>query len=129
MNLTEGGIYTPSGGTTISLTLTGKQVVGGGEYINSAETDFFARESMIVSYKPATVDSKGAVTKSRCSLAINRPKRDTDTGEVMYNVGRIQLEIDPISGIPEADNIRLMMISALNSASMVDFWRTGTKPA
>lgn len=113
----------------MTLSLTGKQVVGGGEYINSAETDFFARESLVASYKPATVDSKGSVTKSRCTVTINRPRKDPDTGEVMYNVGRIQLEIDPISGIAEADNIRLLMVSALLDSEMLAFWQTGAKPA
>jgi len=127
--LNEGGSYTPSGGTSITFDPTGKTVSGGKEFVNSSETDFFERESMTISYRAPSVNNDGSVTKAKCTCTIVRPRKDTTTGIVTYNLVRIQLEVDPIAGVTDMDNLRSLALSALSDTEMTLFWQTGAIPS
>lgn len=129
ISLNENGAYAPSGGTAIGFTATGTTVTGGREYINTAETDFFARESLTITYRAPSVQTDGSFSKGKYTAKVQRPRRDATTGVVTYNLIRIELEVDPIAGTTEGDNLRSLASSVLSDAELTDFWRTGGTPA
>lgn len=126
--LNEDGSYSPTGGTAIAFTASGKEVTGGKEYINAAETNFFARESVALASRAPALGSDGRYSKQKCDMVIRRPAT-LASGEVVQNLVRVTFEIHPESGATVSDNLRSIVLSALSDTELLDFIRYGAIPA
>jgi len=113
------------GGSDMTFTEDGVQVANGVHVSNAANTDFLTRENCTFKYRPPTQKSDGSWTKGKCTMIYVEPGVDAN-GKMKYDLGRVELELDPTSAATVGTNICFMLGQMLTQAATLAFRTSGS---
>lgn len=125
MPIAEGTSLGTSGGTNITLSITGVDVPGGVQLIVVEDTNFQTRRTVTAKYRPASINpATGKYGKDKKSMVFVEPIVLED-GSVVFNTLRLEREVHPST--PEATVADYNVIGAqlLFRAEAAGFWRNG----
>lgn len=125
MILKKTGTNSVTGGTDITYVADGSQVNGGVAVVNSAGTDFRTRENCVFRNRKPSYDSKAKIwSKDKKSVVLQIPKL-LASGEVTFNLIRIEREVHPESTAAEALELNIQGAQLLFDADTTSFWAVG----
>jgi len=126
MSLLAGGTVSASGGTAQVFADDGVTIVNGLHLIVPADADYQTRRSCTIKYRAPAVDAKtGHYTKDKKSVTYAVPIV-LATGEVVFNVMRIEREVHPSTSAANAAELCTIGAQMLCDADLTAFWATGS---
>lgn len=114
-----------TGGTDITFTETGSDVANGILVVNASQADFRIRESITFRNRNPTKDRAGVWSKAKRSSLILVPLL-LASGDVAYNLGRVDFEIHPETTAAAIANLRYLTSQLTSSAEVSNFLTAGS---
>jgi hypothetical protein len=128
ISLLDGGTTSTTGGSAQTFDRTNLAVNNGYEYADVDETDFFARQKIIVVTRAPQLQSDGSWSKQKASLRFVMPITLAD-GSISYNVGRVEVEYHPEASAANLAEIREFCAQMAIGSALDDIYVAGTLPA
>lgn len=128
ISLLDGGTTSTAGGAAQAFDRTSTPVTSGMEYADVAETDFFARQKVIVTSRMPSLQADGSWSKQKSSVRFVAPITLAD-GTIAYNVARVEIECHPESTVANLTELREFAGQMAIQAGLDDLYTAGTFPA
>lgn len=128
ISLLDGGTTSTAGGAAQTFNRTNLPVNNGYEYADVAETDFFARQKVIMSVRNPQLQGDGSWSKQKNSIRFVLPLVLAD-GSISYNVARVEVEYHPEASAANLAELREMAGQCAISSGFDDFFIAGTLPS
>jgi hypothetical protein len=128
ISLLAGGTTSTSGGSAQDFSRTNTSVNNGNEYADVSEPDFFARQKVVLSTRQPALQSDGSWSKQKTSSRFVTPKI-LASGEVVYNITRVEVEVHPETSAAELAIQREMGGQMAIGAALDELYTAGTLPA
>jgi hypothetical protein len=128
ITLKDGGTTATTGGTDQTFDRTNLPVNNGYEYADVDESDFFARQKVIVVTRAPQLQSDGTWSKQKSSLRFVLPITLAD-GSISYNVARMEVEMHPEGSSANLAELREMAAQMAIGSAFDDVYVAGTLPA
>lgn len=128
ITVTEGGTTTTAGGTGRAFSRTSKPVNNGYEYSDVAETDFFARRSLIITSKMPQKQSDGTWSRQKTSVKGVIPFTKAN-GDVVNNLIEVKTDVDPEAAPTLLAVLREYGAQLSKDAELDATYNAGTFPA
>jgi hypothetical protein len=128
INLLDGGTTSTAGGAAQTFDRTSKPVTNGYEYTDVSETDFYARQSVVIKVKQPTLQSDGTYSKMRVTIQFVLPLTLAD-GSLSYGVGRAEIEYHPEASAANVAELREMAAQCCIAAGFDSVYDAGTLPS
>lgn len=123
--LSDGGSIAVTGGTTVTLSVDGQQVIGGIHLQDASVSDYRTRPNATAKTKMPSLNADGTYGKGKKSFTLVFP-RVLESGKQGFPLVRIELEDFPEMTSNDIDKMCIWAAQALSGASFVNFWRTGS---
>ena len=123
--LSDGGNITVTGGTTVTLSVDGQQVIGGIHLQDASVADYRTRPNATAKTKMPTLTADGTYGKGKKSLTLVFP-RVLASGKQGFPLVRLELEDFPEMPMADIDKMLTWASQILSGASFRNFWRTGS---
>lgn len=117
---------TVTAGTDMTFTVDGQAVANGIHLSNAAQTDFRIRENMTIKYRPPVQNPDKTWKKGKWSISYTEPAVDGN-GNMTYNTGRLELELDPTATSSVGVNIRRMLAQLATDSDLDNFYASGSQ--
>lgn len=128
ISLLDGGTTSTAGGSAQAFDRSSTSVNNGYEYTDVAETDFFARQKVIVTSRMPSLQSDGTWSKQKTSARFVQPITLAD-GSIAYGVARVEIEFHPEATAANVSELREMAGQLAIQAGLDDLYTAGTFPA
>lgn len=128
ISLKDGGTTSTTGGTDQNFDRTNLPVNNGYEYADVSESDFFAREKIILAARQPQVQADGSYSKQKASLRFVLPIT-LASGDIAYNVVRVEVEYHPEASAANLSELREMGSQLAIGTQFDDIYTAGTLPA
>lgn len=128
VSLLDGGTTSTAGGAAQTFERSSTSVNSGYEYTDVAETDFFARQKVILTSRMPTLQSDGSWSKQKISARHVSPITLAD-GTIAFNVARVEVEVHPESTAAQLTELREFAAQMAIQAGLDDLYTAGTFPA
>lgn len=115
-----------TGGTDMTFTVDGMPVANGTHVSNAAQADFRLRENVTVKFRPPVQNPDKSWKKGKWSIGYTEPSADA-SGLMTYDLGRVELELNPTSAASVGTNIRRMLAQLLTDTDLDNFWASGSQ--
>jgi hypothetical protein len=126
MVLKKTGVNAVSGGTDVTYVVDGQEIANGVRVVDSSVTDFRTRGSFTFKNRVPTYNSTTqSWSKEKRSVTFTQPKI-LESGEVKFNLIRIEREIDPETTVAEANELLIQGGQATFDADLANFWAYGS---
>jgi hypothetical protein len=125
--LTDGGTTTTAGGAAQTFSRTSTPVTNGNEYADASETDHLARQKVICTARNPALQSDGTWSKHKAKGQFVLPIT-LASGEVSYNLIRVELEYHPEASAANVAELREMGAQIAISSAFDDLFVSGTLP-
>jgi hypothetical protein len=103
--LLDGGTTTTAGGSTQTFDRTNTTVTSGSEYADVSETDFFARQKVIITTRMPSLQLDGSWSKQKTKVQFVAPITLAN-GTIAYNIARVEIEAHPESSAANLAELR-----------------------
>lgn len=113
------------GGSDMTFQSDGVAVANGVHVANMAQADFRLRENATVKYRPPKQNADLTWSKGKWSITYAEPSLDAN-GRVLYDVGRIEVELNPTSAASVGMNIRRMLAQLATDSDLDNFFAGGS---
>jgi hypothetical protein len=114
---------TVAGGTDMTFSRDAVEVKNGLHVANMAEDNFIVRENATFTARNPSKQPDGTYSKAKKSVVIFLPDEIEETGEIVYNLIRIEHELHPRSAAAIGDNLWLLGGQVCSAAALSD-WRS-----
>jgi hypothetical protein len=128
ITIIDGGTTTTTGGTERAFSRTSKPVNGGYEYSDVAETNFFARRSLVLTSKMPQRQSDGTYSRQVTTSKMVIPFTRAD-GSVVNNVVEVKIAVDPEAAPTLLAPLREGGAQLAKDAELDATYQAGTFPA
>lgn len=128
VTLLDGGTTSTAGGTGQDFDRSSTPVTNGYEYADVSETDFFARQKVLLTSRMPSLQADGSWSKQKVSCRFVLPITLAD-GTISYNVARVEVEVHPEATAANLAELREMGAQMLIQAGLNDLFVAGTFPA
>lgn len=123
--LFNGGSIAVTGGTIVTLSVDGQQVIGGIHLQDASVPDYRTRPNATAKTKLPNLNADGTYGKGKKSFTLVFP-RVLESGKQGFPLVRIELEDFPEMTSNDIDKMCVWAAQVLSGASFVNFWRTGS---
>nr|URG16525.1 MAG: coat protein [Leviviridae sp.] len=113
-------------GTDMTFTVDGLPVANGIHLSNAAQADFRLRENITAKYRPPVQNPDKSWKKGKWTVSYTEPSVDAN-GLMSYDVGRIEVELNPTSAASVGVNIRRMLAQLLTDTDLDNFYASGSQ--
>lgn len=116
---------TTTGGTAMALASDGVSVKNGIHVADMAETNFLVRTNLTLKTRNPAKQSDGTYSKAKRYATIVVPKAIA-SGEVVFNLVRIETEAHPETTDAELTNLFMLGAQLLTDSDLTAFFKTGS---
>lgn len=116
---------TTTGGTAMALASDGVSVKNGIHVADMAETNFLVRTNLTLKTRNPAKQSDGTYSKAKRYATIVVPKAIA-SGEVVFNLVRIETEAHPEMTDAELTNLFMLGAQLLTDSDLTAFFKTGS---
>lgn len=116
---------TTTGGTAMSLTDDGQDVKNGIHVADAGEPNFLVRTNLTLRTRNPQRQSDGTYSKAKRFATVVVPKVIT-SGDVVYNLVRIEVEAHPETTDAELTNLHMLGAQIFTDADLEAFLKTGS---
>jgi hypothetical protein len=116
---------TTTGGTAMALSSDGQEVKNGIHVADMAETNFLVRTNATLKTRNPQKQSDGSYSKAKRYATIVVPKQIA-SGEISFNLVRIEVEAHPESTDAELTNLHMLGAQIFTDSDLTAFLKTGS---
>jgi hypothetical protein len=116
---------TTTGGTAMALSSDGQEVKNGVHVADMDETNFIVRTNLTLKTRNPQRQSDGSYSKAKRFATIVVPK-ELASGEVVFNLVRIETEIHPESTSAEQTNLHMLGAQIFTDSDLTAFLTNGS---
>lgn len=109
------------GGTAADYKIDGVEIKNGVHLVDVSEPDFTIRPSVTLSTRPPSRLPDGSFTKDKRKMSVVVPKDLDGAGNIVYNLGRIEIEAHPKTTPAEILNIYMLLVQMCFDADLSDY--------
>lgn len=124
-SILNGATISATGGTSVTLSPDGQQVVNGVHLIDASVTDYRVRPNITARTRNPALQSDGYYGKGRRSMTITQPKVLAN-GKQGFPCFRLELEDFPEMTQAEIDKLKIWAAQCIMDADFTAFWYTGS---